>query len=186
MFQLDPAQSNLIFARISGGRMNETISLIQERFEEVLPEQQFNSFFLNDAFDNQFNADRNFATNMSVFSGIAIFIACLGLLGLVSFMVTQRRQEIAVRKVLGCSIKRIVIILAVDFLKWVAIANLVAWPICYYAMNQWLAGFEYKVPFTIAPFIFAGIIVLAIAAITLSYQAINAAIRNPIKSLRYE
>jgi putative ABC transport system permease protein len=186
MFQLDPAQSNLIFARISGGRINETISLIKERFDEVLPEQQFNSFFLNDAFDNQFNADHNFAKNMSVFSGIAIFIACLGLLGLVSFMVTQRRQEIAVRKVLGCSIKRIVIILAVDFLKWVAIANLVAWPICYYAMNQWLAGFEYKVPFTIAPFIFSGITVMAIAAITLSYQAINAAIRNPIKSLRYE
>jgi len=186
MFQLDPRQSGVLYARIAPGNTEKTIGNIEDAYGKLFPDRQFNFQFLDDIFDRQFRTDREFAANMTLFSGIAIFIACLGLLGLVSYTVSQRRQEIAVRKVLGCSVRKIVALLAVDFLKWVLIANLAAWPLSYFAMNAWLRGFVYQVPFSILPYILAGITVLLIAAFTLSYQAITAALRNPIDSIRYE
>lgn len=186
MFQLDPRESNLLYLRLAPGDLTQTMESIESKFKALYPDIDFNFFFLDDVFDRQFNTDRNFAANMGLFSGVAIFIACLGLLGLVSFTIGQRRREIAVRKVLGCSEGRIVGLLATDFLKWVALANLAAWPLTFYGMNMWLDGFIYQTPFSLTPFIIAGCSVLAVAAMTLSYQAIRAAIANPIKSLRYE
>ena len=118
--------------------------------------------------------------------GLAILIASLGLLGLTIFTVERRIKEIGIRKVLGASIFMIVFLISKEFLKWVLLANLIAWPVAYYFMNNWLANFAYHSAITIWVFILSGIIALVIALITVSSQTIKAATANPVKSLRYE
>jgi putative ABC transport system permease protein len=140
--------------------------------------------FLNDNFNLQFNNDREFARNIGIFAIIAIFIACLGLVGLVSYTIELRRLEIVVRKVYGCGLLKIVGLLSKDFLKWVLLATVIAWPCGYFAMRSWLNEFVYRVPLTIWPFIFAGISSLAIAFFALSFQVFKASRTNPADTLR--
>ena len=185
-FLLNPERSPLLLVRLAGGDIVQTRSRIEELHNELFPDRQFNSFFLDDIFDQQFNDDREFASHLGFFSGVAIFIACLGLIGLVSFAVEQRRKEIAVRKVLGCSEKRLVTLLAVDFLKWIVLANLIAWPLGYFSMQRWLDEFVYRVPFSIWPFILSGTGALIIAMLTISFQSLMAARTNPAKVLRQD
>lgn len=185
-FQLNTQNTFMVIIRLAGNQINETIDRIAEVYSEVNPNANFNSQFLNDLFDQQFNNDRDFATNIAYFSGIAIFIACLGLIGLVSYSVEQRKLEIAVRKVLGTPESSIVYLLAKDFLKWVLLANIIAWPLSFYTMNTWLQGFVYKVPITIWTFIISGFVALIIALSTISYQSIRASRMNPAQSLRSE
>ena len=182
----NPGQSGLLYARVSVENQEETRASIEEKFTALYPDRRFNSFYLENFFDQQFNQDRDFAGNIGFFSGVAILIACLGLLGLVSFSVNQRRQEVAVRKVLGSSERRIVSLLTVEFLKWVIIANLIAWPAGYFGMSVWLNDFVYQVPFKIWPYLASGFGTLVIALITVSYQSIRAARANPVDSLRVE
>ncbi len=123
---------------------------------------------------------------LGTFSALAFIIACLGLLGLVTFMTEQRTKEIGIRKVLGASVAGIVFILSRDFTKWVLVANLIAWPIAYFAMNEWLQNFVYRINLNIWIFLFASLATLTIALLTVSYQTITAATTNPVKALRYE
>ena len=185
-FQLNTGNTFLFVARLAGGNITETVERIGEIYSEVYPNRNLNSRFLDDVFDQQFNADREFATNIAYFSGIAIFIACLGLIGLVSYAVEQRKAEIAVRKVLGSPESSIVYLLAKDFLKWVLIANLIAWPLSYFGISLWLDNFVYKVSISLFPFIFAGVAALLLALLTMSFQSIRASRLNPVDSLRNE
>jgi putative ABC transport system permease protein len=123
---------------------------------------------------------------MGIFSGIAIFIACLGLVGLVSFSIEQRRKEIAIRKILGSGEKKIFALLAVDFLKWVVLANLIAWPCSHLAMSSWLQAFTFRTPFQLWPFLFAAVATLIIAFFTISFQTVRATRTNPANVLRHE
>ena len=143
-------------------------------------------FFIDDIFDRQFNNDREFASHLGFFSGVAIFIACLGLIGLVSFSVEQRRKEIAIRKVLGCSEKKITILLAIDFLKWICIANVIAWPVGYISMQKWLEEFVYRIPFTVVPFVISGAGALVVAMLTMTFQSVKASRTNPANVLRQD
>ncbi len=122
------------------------------------------------------------------FSLLAIFIACLGLFGLASFIAEQRTQEIGIRKVLGASISSVVYLLTREFTVLVVLATLVSWPVAYFAMNKWLQDFAYRINinYQIDTFVLATILTLLIALITVSYQAIRAAVSDPVKSLRYE
>jgi len=120
------------------------------------------------------------------FSILAIFISCLGLFGLASFIAEQRTKEIGVRKVLGASIGNLVMLLSKEFTKWVIVANLIAWPIAYYAMAKWLENFAYRIEMTWLPFVGAASIAMLIAFATVSYHAIKAALTDPVKALRYE
>ena len=120
------------------------------------------------------------------FSMLAIFIACLGLFGLAAFMVEHRVREIGIRKVLGASVSGLVVLLSGQFTKWVLIANLIAWPVAWFAMNRWLENFVYRIEIEWWIYLFAGIIALIIALITVSAQAIKAALANPVEALRYE
>ena len=131
-------------------------------------------------------ADQRTSKIASTFSILAIFIACLGLLGLASFVTEQRTKEIGIRKVLGASISSLLFMLSREFLKWVLIANIIAWPVAYYAMNNWLNNFAYRVNINLWIFILSGIAALIIALFTISSHAIKAATSNPVKSLRYE
>ncbi|HHE65008.1 MAG TPA: FtsX-like permease family protein, partial [Bacteroidetes bacterium] len=114
------------------------------------------------------------------------FIACLGLFGLAAFTAEQKTKEIGVRKVLGASVANIVSLLLTQFNKWILIANIIAWPIGYYIMKIWLQNFAYHIELKIEYFLLSGLIALLIAIITVSYQAVNAAIKNPVNALNYE
>ena len=185
-FQLNTQNTFLFSVKLAGGQINKSLDEIEQIYSEVYPNINFNFQFLDDVFDQQFQNDREFATNIAYFSGFAIFIACLGLLGLVSYAVEQKKSEIAVRKVLGSNESTIVFILAKDFLKWVIIANLIAWPLTYYGIGLWLDGFAYKVTPTLFPFFISGLGALTIAFLTMLYQSLKAARANPVEALRNE
>ncbi|MFC1726818.1 ABC transporter permease, partial [candidate division KSB1 bacterium] len=186
VFVPNKRRSGFLIARISNSGMKEGIDKIEKTYKEIFPNRQFRYTVLDDLFENQFNGDRNFAANIGIFGGIAIYIACLGLIGLVSSSTESRRKEIAVRKILGCRTSKIVKILASDLLKWVMLANLFAWPIGYFAMSFWLEDFAYKMPFSLSPFIISGFGSFVIAFLTIFYQTYNAASSNPVDSLKYE
>jgi putative ABC transport system permease protein len=185
-FQFNTQNTFLFLVKLEAGSFQETIADIEEVYKEIYPNNNFNYQFLDDQFDQQFQNDREFATNIAYFSGFAIFIACLGLLGLVAFAVDQRKAEIAVRKVLGSSEVTIIYLLAKDFLQWVIIANIIAWPLAYYAIGLWLDEFVYKVALSPLPFIVSGLAALLIAFLTMLYQSVKASYANPVDSLRNE
>ena len=186
MFTYDPQNFAMLLVRIQAGVIPETVERIESKFEELYPGNQFSSNFFDDVFDFQFRGDRQFARNVAIFAGLAILIACLGLFGLASYATEQRRKEIAVRKVLGSSEGKLVTMLAWDFLKWVAIANIIAWPLGWYGLKRWLDEFTYKTSLTVEPFLLAGLGALLIALITVFFQSIRAARTNPATALRSE
>lgn len=119
-------------------------------------------------------------------AALAIIIACLGLLGLTFFMIERRIKEIGIRKVLGSSVGRIVLLINGEFIKWVLIANLLSWPVAYFIMNKWLERFAYRVNIGLWMFFLSGILVFVLAVLTVSYLSIKAALADPVNSLRYE
>jgi len=123
---------------------------------------------------------------LAIITSIGLVIACLGLVGLASFTTLRRKKEIGIRKVLGASVSSIVNLLSREFTKWVLLANIIAWPIAWYAMNQWLENFAYRIEISWWVFVLAGGVALVVALLTVSWQAINAALANPVESFRYE
>ena len=121
-----------------------------------------------------------------VFTAISLLIIMLGLLGLIAFIANQKTKEIGIRKILGASVPNILLLLTKEFLKWILLANVIAWPIAYYFMNNWLKDFAYRINITLWPFLLSGIIALLIAIATVSYQSVKAALANPAKSLKCE
>jgi len=186
VFQFSLESSPLLLIRIAPGQSAQIISQIESAYREIFPDRNFRYFFMDDIFNSQFDQDRQFVSRLGAFSGVAIFIACLGLVGMVAFSVEERRKEIAIRKVLGSSEARIINLLGSDFLKWVAVANVIAWPLGYFGMNRWLSAFAYRVPFTIWPFVIAGFCALVIALLTMFYQSLRAARTNPASILRHD
>ena len=142
--------------------------------------------FLDQNLARMYSAEEKIGIITTVFSVLAIIIACLGLFGLISFVTEQRTKEIGIRKVLGASVTEILIILSKEITVWVIFANLLAWPVAYLFMEKWLKDFAYRINISPVIFVLSGIIALVIALMTVSYQAINAALANPVKSLRYE
>ena len=121
-----------------------------------------------------------------VFAGLGIFIACLGLFGLVSFLAEQKKLEIGIRRAMGSTVTGIIWLLSRQFVRWIIIANIIAWPASWYFMSKWLQGFAYSTSINPLIFIFSGFISLLIALLTISFKTINAANSNPVKSLKYE
>jgi putative ABC transport system permease protein len=185
---ISPAEDNRVIAiRLkTGNDIKEALEDIRTTYSKLVPDYPFEFEFLDVNFDSIYKADERQQTLMGVFSGLAIFIACLGLFGLASFTAAKRTKEIGVRKVLGSSISGIVVLLSKDLLKPVVLAILVAIPIGYYAMHNWLQNFAYRAPMQWWVFVLAGLIAASIALLTVSFQAIKAAVVNPVKSLRSE
>jgi putative ABC transport system permease protein len=168
---------------------DETVRIVGElkkAWETISPGELFNFFFVDELFDAQYRSEERLNRIFSTFSLIAIAIACLGLFGLASYMAERRKKEVGIRKVLGATNGEMVGLLSRDFLKLVGLAALVAWPIAYFAMNAWLREFAYRTPIRPWPFIFSGLAALAIAFLTVSFQAVRAAWANPADSLKYE
>jgi putative ABC transport system permease protein len=175
-----------ISIKLTTHNLPSTIAGLKKKYDAFFPGNLFDYFFLNEKFNQQYNNEKLFGKVFAIFAGFAIFIACLGLLGLSLFATAQRTKEIGVRKILGASVSNIVMLLSRDFVKLVAIAFVVASPVAWYVMHNWLLDFAYRID--ISPWIFlaAGLLALAIALATISFQAIKAAIANPVKNLRTE
>ncbi|MBB6327526.1 putative ABC transport system permease protein [Algoriphagus iocasae] len=163
-----------------------TLSQIEQVWSQLAPHRPFIYSFLDEDFNRQYESDFRFRQIFTTFSILAIFIACLGLLGLATYTAEQRTKEIGIRKVLGANIGSIVGLLSKDFVKLVLIAILVATPVAWYGMNQWLEGFAYHVPVHWWVFLISGVLAVIVALVTISFQAIKAALMNPVKSLKSE
>jgi putative ABC transport system permease protein len=175
-----------VTVRLAAGDHLSTISFIENVWKKYAGDEEFSWNFLDDNLQKLYAADRRTSEIAGTFSVLAIFIACLGLLGLAAFVTEQRTKEIGIRKVLGASVAEIVALLSKEFVKWVLIANVVAWPLAYYVMNNWLKNFAYRTDMSIWIFAASGILALLIALLTVSSHAIKAATANPVESLRYE
>ena len=181
-----PKQVNTVSIRIFPGNPQRAIDHIRTVWERYNPGFPFRFDFLDEQLNALYQNEKRMMDMFATFSILAVIIACLGLFGLASFAAAKRTKEIGVRKVFGASIARIVGILVREFLWLMLLANLLAWPLAYFAMRSWLQGFAYRVSMDIWFFLPAGLLTLCIALLTVSYQAIRAARANPVDSLRYE
>ncbi|WP_051052983.1 ABC transporter permease [Fulvivirga imtechensis] len=172
--------------KVSTSDLPATVDKIESLYNQFFPANVFNYGFVDQIFDRQYRNDIRFAKLFGLFAGLAIFIACLGLFGLASFTSQQRKKEIGVRKVLGASVGSVVKLLNIDFIKLVIIGFVVAVPVAWYIMDQWLADFAYRIEIGTGVFLLAGLAALFIAILTVSGLSIKAAISNPVDSLREE
>jgi predicted permease len=172
--------------KVSQENFPKTLAFIQQRWQKFFPEIVFDYQFVDERLAQNYEQEEKLLWLFKVFAGVSVFISCLGILGLMAFTAQQRTKEIGVRKVLGASVASIVNLLSIDFLKLVLLANVIAWPLAWWAMHQWLQNFTYRTPISWELFAMAGLTALFIALATVSYQAIKAAVANPVKSLRSE
>lgn len=177
---------NNLSVKFSGTSATAALEHLEATWKKFLPEIPYEYTFLDDNFNKLYESEQRQGTIFTSFACIAIFIACLGLFGLSAFTITQRIKEIGVRKVLGANVGSIVALLSKDFLKLVLIAALIAFPIAWYSMHSWLKDFAYRIDIQWWVFVLAAIAALLVALLTVSYQAIKAALANPVKSLRTE
>lgn len=186
LINLNTESSSRISLRLAEGTIPETIKQVEQHWNAIFPDQPFDYFFLDDYFDGLYRSEEQLGNIFKTFTIFAILIGCLGLLGLASYAAEQRTKEIGIRKVLGSSATAVVLMLWKEFLVLVLVANLFAWPVAYFTMNNWLQSFPYQAGMPVVIFIAAAIAAIIIALLTVSYQSIKAALANPVKSLRYE
>ena len=184
--RIEPGGCNLVTANVSAANVTATLNAIENKWKTLIPNRPFSYYFLDEFFDKQYRSEERFGKLFLNFAVLAIFISCLGLLGLASYSTIQRTKEIGIRKVLGASTSNIVNLLSKDFLKLVAVSALIAFPIAWFAMHKWLEDFAYRIGVSWWVFLAAGFLATLIALFTISFQAIRAAIANPVKSLRTE
>ena len=172
--------------RLSGGRIQASLDRIRAAWSKVNPGHPFEPHFFDEAFDLMYRADERLGTMVKNFAAMGILVACLGLFGLAAFTAAQRTKEIGVRKVLGGSTSGMALLLGKEFLAWVAVANVLAWPLAYIVTSAWLRGFAYRPSYGWWLFPLTAIVSLAAALLTVGYQALRAALANPVDSLKYE
>jgi putative ABC transport system permease protein len=171
--------------RLSGS-IQEGLEYIRGAWMDICPDFPYEYHFVDEWFDAMYRKEENLAKMISIFAVLAIVISCLGLFGLALFSAEQRTKEIGIRKVLGSSVRGIVMLLTRSSLKWALLSNLVAWPVSWIVMTRWLENFAYRTEISWWVYVFAGGVVLLIAVFTVSWQTLRAALANPVESLRYE
>jgi len=186
VLSFDPQYFWTMAVKIKSNNISGTLASIEEIYAKFIPEFPFVFSFLDEDIDRLYRGEEQTSRVIRTFSVIAIFIACLGLFGLAAFAAERRTREIGIRKVLGATASNIIFLLSTEFSKWVLLSNIVAWPIAYYAMNRWLRGFAYRTSVGLWTFFLAALIAFTIALLTVSYQAVKAALTNPVDALKYE
>ena len=186
VLEFTPWNYEYLLVKINTGNIPNTINYIKSRWQGIAGSLPFEYHFLDETYDALYKAEMHTGRLILVFTIVSIFIVVLGLFGLSSFSIIKRTKEIGMRKVLGATVTSLVSLLSKDFVKLVLIANLLAWPIAYYAMNKWLQNFAYRIEMSWWIFLLAGVLALFIALLTVSYRAIKVVTANPIESLRYE
>lgn len=183
---LEPKNAHYIIAKINGGPEKATLDKVKDLYNKYNPGVVFDYKFLDEDYQALYASEQRVAVLSRYFAGLAIIISCLGLFGLAAFTAQKRQKEIGIRKVVGASVGNIAVMLSKDFVKLVLISVLVAFPVAWWAMNQWLENFAYRINIGWWAFVAAGIAALLIALLTVSFQAIKAALANPVNSLRTE
>jgi putative ABC transport system permease protein len=182
---LGNSNSNISF-RVETEDISGTIGLLQTEWKKFLPHQPFEYNFLDERFADMYQTEQRIGRIFGVFAGFAIFIGCLGLFALAAFTAEQRTKEIGIRKVLGATSPNIIRLLTKEFVILIAVANVIAWPIAFLVMKGWLKDFSYRTSLSVWVFASAGLLTLFISLLTVSFQAIKAALSDPATSLRYE
>jgi putative ABC transport system permease protein len=178
--------NNVVYIKLSGEDMKNTLSFIEQKWKEILPDVPYSYYFLNERFNRQFEADEKRGKIFTMFTILAILIACLGLFGLASYMVEQRTKEIGIRKVFGANENTILQLISRDFLLLVGIGIVIAVPVAYFFMHKWLENYVYKTNIGAAVLVLASLLTIMITFATISFKAYQAAIMNPAKALKTE
>jgi len=183
---VEPKMYAMMAVKINPANAKETVQSLKEIWNSVLPFAAFNYRYMEDAYHSFYRTEEKTGKLITIFTCLALFVSCLGLFGLASFMTSKRIKEIGIRKVLGATAGGIAILLSKQFTKWVIFSNILAWPISYYLLSRWLENFAYRMNLGPMPFLVSGAAGLSIAVLTVGFQAIKAALTNPVESLRYE
>jgi putative ABC transport system permease protein len=186
VISLKPGVRSGVLVRIGPEDVQETLAFLKQKWEAFVPDRPFEYSFLDEDIDRVYRKEQRLGRIFGTFALLTVFVACLGLFGLAAFTAEQRTKEIGIRKVLGASVSNIVTLLSKEFILLVGLANLIAWPIAYYAMNKWLRDFAYRIDLGAGVFVLGGALALVIALLTVSVQAVKAAMSNPVEALRYE
>jgi len=186
LIYVDPKFYLLTATKIKPEDSEATLAYMGDVWKRVLGESEFNYRYMKDAYYSFYAAEEKTGRLISVFTGLALFISCLGLFGLAAFMTNRKVKEIGIRKVLGASVRSIAALYSKEFTKWVIVSNILAWPIAYLLIDMWLKNFAYRIVLTPVPFVLGGVAALAIAIVTVGSHAIKAAMANPVDSLRSE
>jgi ABC-type antimicrobial peptide transport system permease subunit len=187
IFFNNPSNTNFIFMKLKPtDNLQSVISGLQTIFRQADASQPFDYHFVDKDFEQKFKAQQFIGSLATLFGCLAIFISCLGLFGLSAFMAEQRTKEIGIRKVLGASVTSITLLLSKDFLKLVLLSCIIAFPLAYWVMHNWLQSYEYRIGISWYIFVIAAVFAILIAFATVSSQAIRAAMANPVKSLKTE
>ncbi len=176
----------IVLIRIQSGKITKGIAAVRNVWKSVNPISPFEFHFVDETYDQLYAKEVKASQIFNTFTLLAIVISCLGLFGLSSFMIERRTKEIGVRKVLGAPVSKLILLLSQEFIRWVLIANLIAWPLGYFLMKQVLISYAYQVNIGVVSFLLSGLIALCVALLTVWYQAFKAARANPVESLRYE
>jgi putative ABC transport system permease protein len=172
--------------KISPDNIPGTLDAIEEQWKKFSPEFPFQFTFLDERIDRIYRAEERLGTSFNIFSFLTLAVACMGLFGLTSFLLEQKRKEISIRKILGADSKRIIFLLSKEYMKCLIIAVVVAWPIGYLVMNKWLQNFVYRTSIGIENFVLSGLLAFIFAFLTVSYHSMKAVANDPVDSLRYE
>jgi putative ABC transport system permease protein len=186
VLQIYPNAYSKVAVKIKTAGIEGTLAHVKKTWNQFTPDYPLEYNFLDESFNQMYKADDKLKSLLSIFTAVTIFVGCLGLFGLAAYAAERRRKEVGIRKVLGASVKGIVLHLSKDFIKLVLIALIIASPIAWYLMNKWLQNFPYRVNISWWIFILSGLMTVLIALITVSFQSIKAATNNPVKSLRTE
>jgi putative ABC transport system permease protein len=186
ILHIEPWWYRFIIIKLRSENILETIEFVKQTHLKFNPYFRFEFSFLDEHIEQFYRKEKILGMVFQYFSSLGIFIACLGIFGLAVYAAESRRKEIGIRKVLGASVPGVVMLLSKGYARWILAANLISWPIAYYAMHKWLQSFAYRVGLRIGIFILSGLVAVCIALLTIGYQTIKAATANPVDSLRYE
>ena len=184
--KLNPNAFQYVTVRISSVSVSETLAFLEKTFKELLPRFEYRYFFVDDDFRQKYPNEEKVRSIYTYFGLLAVFVACLGLFGLASFIVERRTKEIGIRKALGAGVRRIVFLLSGEFVRAVLLANLIAWPLAFFILNRWLRTFAYRISISWWFFLLGGVLSVLVAFVTVSYQSVRSARANPVDTLRYE
>jgi putative ABC transport system permease protein len=181
-----PTWTGYLLVRVENGQFGEALEFLRQKLGEVAPDHLFSYVFVDEFFNRNYEVENRSFNLFRIFSVIALLVACLGLFGLTVYAAETRVKEIGIRKVLGASVSNITMLMSKEFILWVIVATIIAWPAAYLAMNRWLTNFAYRVHIHVWTFLFSAALVIMFALVTVSYQAVLAAVSNPVDSLRNE
>jgi putative ABC transport system permease protein len=186
VIQYNPYNAGHLLIKVQPGRIPATLQYLESKLQSLIPGSIFSYTFIDERLNLLYASENRLSRIFKAFAGLAIFISCLGLFGLSAYSARLRIKEVGIRKVLGASVSNVTMLLSKDFMVLVLIATIIAWPLAWYAMHQWLEGFAYRIDINIWVFVLSGILAMLVALATVSYQAVRTALLNPVENLRSE